>query len=113
MLNALTMTWYTSDPVFDTVLAIGLAMAPLTRSRAFRVAPSGSSLWTQLHCSRMFTTSKRAGLRPTSSRFVLKVSLCMVGVQHARTTLSSLRFSTAFLMASKDGLEQRYRSSRT
>lgn len=42
MLNALTMTWYTSDPVFDTVLAIGLAMAPLTFiALRFMKAPYG------------------------------------------------------------------------
>lgn len=36
------MTWYTGDPVFDTVLAVGLAMAPLTViALLFMKAPYG------------------------------------------------------------------------
>lgn len=42
MLNALLVTWYTKDPVFDTILLIALAMPPVTVvALRFMKAPYG------------------------------------------------------------------------
>ena len=105
----------TTSIVFDSrgTDSFTLMTAPLTRSSAFWVAPSWSSLCTQLHCSLMFTISRKAELTPFSSRLLRNVVLCILGVQQASTTLSSPCFSTASFMASTLGLLQRYRSTFT
>lgn len=62
-----------------------LAMPPLIKSLALRVAPSGLSE-THEQCSRILTISKRYGFIPAEETAFLKVGSCILGEHEASTT---------------------------
>ena len=60
-------------------------MPARTRSVAFSVAPSWSSVWTQEHCSRMLTCVYSYGLRPARAATPRNVQVWSLGEQDATT----------------------------
>ena len=74
------MTWYTNDPIFDTVLAIGLALAPITLlASLFMKAPYGRF------------GEKVSGLSPKLGWFLMELPAMTPSGSLTKPSLSTIR----------------------